>query len=295
VKRLITRLLVWIDTSESTAGRWTRAARAALLGEMSTMAAGTALFAILATVPALAAAVAIYSLVADPGQIHQHLRGLERVLPPDVVSFVGDQLERHASRSQNELGIAAATSLIVALYSARGAASSLIDALNRAYRVRDTRHPITKILVAIAMAGAAIVGLMVMLTVIVGSPAFVAMIAPDHRMFVNWVRWPTLMALVFFAFSAMYRWAPSPRPLGRHHRVFTGAITATLLLIAVSFGLSEWVERVANYELFYGAFGSVIVLVLWFYLSVIAAVIGGFVNAELEREAGAPAPSRSMY
>jgi membrane protein len=295
VYRPITRLLHWIDSSESTAGRWTRAARAALLGEMSTMAAGTALFSILAMVPALAAVVAIYGLVADPHEIHRHLRGLELVLPPDVVSFVGDQLERQAQRSQNELGIAAATSLVVALYSARGAASSLIDALNRAYRVRDTRGTIRKVAIALAMAAGAIIGLMVMLTVIVGAPAFVAMIAPDQHAFVNWVRWPTLMALVFFAFSAMYRWAPSPRPLGRHHRVFTGAITATLLLFAVSYGLSFWVDRVANYELFYGAFGSVVVLVLWFYLSVISTVIGGFVNAELERGAGAPEPSRSMY
>ena len=59
--------------------------------------------------------------------------------------------------------------------------------------------------------------------------------------------------------------------------------------------LSQWVERIATYELFYGAFGSVIVIVLWFYFSTIALVIGGFVNAELERHGGAPAPDRSLY
>lgn len=295
MKRLVLRLLDWIDTSQSTVGRWVRAARDALLGEMSTMAAGTALFSILATVPALAAVVAIYGLVADPHAIHTQLRGLEQVLPPEVVLFVGDQLERQAQRSQNELSIAAITSLLIALYSARGAASSLIDALNRAYRVRDQRGTLHRIAMSVAMAGGAIVGLMVLMAVIVGAPAIVVLVAPDQHALVTWVRWPILMALVFLAFSAMYRWGPSPRPLGRHHRVFTGAIIATLLLVAVSFGLSQWVERVANYELFYGAFGSVVVLVLWFYLSVIAVVIGGFVNAELERGAGAPAPSRSMY
>jgi len=36
------------------------------------------------------------------------------------------------------------------------------------------------------------------------------------------------------------------------------------------------------------AFGSAVVVLLWFYLSVIALVVGGFVNAELERHAGAP-------
>jgi membrane protein len=77
--------------------------------------------------------------------------------------------------------------------------------------------------------------------------------------------------------------------------LWPGALTATVLLVLVSWALSQWVERVSNYELFYGAFGSIVVVILWFYLSTIALVLGGFVNAELERHAGAPAPDRSMY
>ena len=74
-----------------------------------------------------------------------------------------------------------------------------------------------------------------------------------------------------------------------------GALLATVLLIIVSWSLSLYVDYIANTELIYGAFGSVIVTVLWFYFSTIALMIGGFVNAELERHAGAPQPDRSMY
>jgi membrane protein len=35
----------------------------------------------------------------------------------------------------------------------------------------------------------------------------------------------------------------------------------------------------------YGAFGSVIVVVLWFYLSALSVLLGGVLNAELERAA----------
>jgi membrane protein len=56
-----------------------------------------------------------------------------------------------------------------------------------------------------------------------------------------------------------------------------------------------WVDRVTDYNVWYGAFGTTVVVLLWFYLSTIAIVIGGFVNAELERHAGAPEPDRSMY
>ena len=74
-----------------------------------------------------------------------------------------------------------------------------------------------------------------------------------------------------------------------------GALVGTVMVLAVSIGLSQWVTRVASYDVVYGTFGSVVIVLLWFYFSTIALVVGGFVNAELERHAGAPAPDRSMY
>lgn len=288
------RWVDWIDTSDAVAARWLRAARDALLGEMPVLAGGTALFAILATVPTLAAVVGVYGLVADPHAIHGHLRGLTTVLPPEVVTFVGDQLEQQATRSSGELGIAVVTSFIVAVYSARGAARALIAALNRAYRVRDRRRAVHKILLSVAMAAVTLVGLMLMFGIVVALPGIVALLHLQGYGLVRWLRWPSLMAILYGALVLLYRYGPSPRPMVERH-LWPGALTATLLLMLVSLALSQWVERVSHYELFYGAFGSIIVVVLWFYLSTIALVLGGFLNAELERHAGAPAPDRSMY
>jgi membrane protein len=293
--RSLRRLLLWIETSDAPVAHWMRAAHDALLGEMPVLAAGTALFAILATVPTLAAVVGVYGLVADPHQIQGHLRGLQSVLPPEVVVFVGDQLERQASRSSGELGLAVATSIAVAVYSARGAARALIAVLNRAYRVRERRSPLHNVLISVAMAGATLVGLMLMFGVVVALPGIFALLRLSDFALVSWLRWPILMAILCSALLLLYRYGPSPRPLGTERHLWPGALTATLLLMIVSWGLSQWVEQVSNYELFYGAFGSVVVILLWFYLSTIALVLGGFINAELERHAGAPAPDRSMY
>ncbi len=288
------RWLEWFDTSEATLARWVRAARDALFGEMPVLAAGVALFAIMSTVPVLLAVVSIYGLIADASQIHQQLRGLETLLPVDVVGFLGDQLERQAARTNGELGLAIAGSVLAAMYSARGTARAMIDALNRAYRVRERRGRLAMLAITIAMAAATLIGLTVLFGVTVALPGILAMVDLDGFGLVHWVRWPILMALIFFALLSLYRFGPSPRPMTKRH-LWPGAMIASVLLVLVSVGLSFWVERVATYELFYGAFGSVIVILLWFYLSVIALVIGGFVNAELERSAGAPAPDRSMY
>jgi membrane protein len=285
----------WLLTSEAIAARWLRAAHDALFGDMPVLAAGTALFAILATVPTLAAVVGVYGLIADPREIHGHLSGLESVLPPEVVVFVGDQLERQAKRSTGEIGFAVATSIVVAVYSARGAARALIDALNRAYRVRERRHVVHKILISLAMASVTLVGLMVMFGIVVALPGILALFHLGGIGLVGWLRWPILMAVLYLALLLLYRYGPSPRPLGTERHLRPGALISTLLLVIVSWGLSQWVERVSHYELFYGAFGSVIVVLLWFYLSTISLVFGGFINAELERHAGAPDPDRPAY
>ena len=292
---LLRQWRAWVRTSEHAVAHWLRAARAALLGDTPVLAAGTALFAILATVPTLAAVVGVYGLVADPLKIHRHLRGLEDVLPPELVTFVGDQLERQARRAHGAISFAIATSVLVAVWSARGAARALIAVLNRAYRVRDRRRTLQRILLSLAMSAVTLVGLMLMLAVVVALPALLALFHLRGLGIAVWLRWPILMAILYGALILLYRYGPSPRPAGTVRRVWPGALIGTLLLIGVSWALSEWVERVSNYQLIYGAFGSIVVVLLWFYLSTIALVLGGFVNAELERRAGAPAPERSMF
>jgi membrane protein len=235
-------------------------------------------------VPTLAAVVGVYGLVADAHAIHNHLRGLQTVLPTEVVTFVGDQLERQAQRSSGELGFAVATSVVLAVYSARGAARALIAVLNRAYRVHDNRHALRKILLSLAMAAATLIGLMLMFGVVVALPGIVALLHLRGLGLVSWLRWPSLMAILYLALFLLYRYGPAPRQITERH-VWPGSLIATLLLVLVSWGLSQWVERVSNYALFYGTFGSIVVVLLWFYLSTIAMVLGGFLNAELERHA----------
>ncbi|HET9624449.1 MAG TPA: YihY/virulence factor BrkB family protein [Kofleriaceae bacterium] len=288
--RFADRAWHWVETSPSRLAHWIRAIHDALLGDMPVLASGTSLYALLAAVPTIAAVVGIYGLIADPHEIHGHLRGLASVLPPEVVQFVSDQLELQAQRSSGELGVAIATSLGIALYSARGAARGLIIALNCAYRIRDHRSWPRRLLLSFAMAGVTLVGLIVMFGVIVALPGIAALLHLRGLGIVGWLRWPVLMALFFAAFLLLYRYAPAPRPLGRERYLWPGSLIATVLLVLVSWGLSQWVERVSNYALIYGAFGSIVVVILWFYLSTIALILGGFLNAELERLRGAPPP-----
>jgi membrane protein len=310
--KLVRQWSQWWRTSETVLARWMRAAHSALLGEMPILAAGTALFAILAVVPTLAAAVAIFGLAADPFQIRHELNNFSHVLPVEVMNFIGGQLERQALRSQGELGLQLGVSVAIAVFSSRASARALIDALNRAYRVRELRTPLQKLGISLTMAVGTLLGLVTMFVVLIVLPALVGVINRDWIEAAMYLRWPALLAVVFGTLLLLYRYAPSPRPLGPrerteeggavalpphpvHHICMPGAVIATVMLLVVSWALSLWVDHIASSELIYGAFGSAIVTLLWFYLSTIALTIGGFVNAELERHRGAPQPDRSMY
>lgn len=271
---------------------WLYAARSALLGEAPVLAGGTALFAILATIPTLAGVVALYSLIADARSIQGHMQGLELVLPRAVVNFIIQQLERQAQSSTGQLSFTLISSTVVAVYSARSAASALIEAINQAYRVRDDRRTLPKIALTLGIAAATLFGVVLTLSLLVVLPLLIRVvpILRDVGDLASLLRWPLLFAIVLSSLALLFRFAPAPRKLVRR-RIWPGAVVSTGFWLIASFVLSLWVENVADYDAVYGTFASVIVVILWFYLSVLSVLFGGFLNAELERAAGAPTPT----
>jgi membrane protein len=263
---------------------WVRAFREALLGDAPVLAAGVALFALLAAIPTLAATVSIYGLVADPADIQSQLAGLDRVLPSHVVRFLTEQLAREAGRSSQSLGIALVTTLALALYSARSTVDALMVGLNRAYGVVETRHPFRTFLISVAVAFVTLIAFVVVAAAVVALPALLAIfrVHGDLDAAATLIRWPFLVVVVLGGLRTLYLHAPSPRDHA-HRRLWPGAVVAASLWMVVSFGLSVWVDDIADYESLYGAFASVLVLILWFYLSALAILLGGLVNAELER------------
>jgi hypothetical protein len=61
-----------------------------------------------------------------------------------------------------------------------------------------------------------------------------------------------------------------------------GSVFATLLWVGVSLGFKFYVSNFSNYNETYGTIGGVMVLLLWFYVSGIALLVGAELNAEIE-------------
>ena len=62
-----------------------------------------------------------------------------------------------------------------------------------------------------------------------------------------------------------------------------GALLATALWMVASFGFKLYVQHFTSYTAVHGTLGAVIVLMLWFYLSGLALLVGAELNAEIDK------------
>ena len=106
-------------------------------------------------------------------------------------------------------------------------------------------------------------------------------------------RWPALVVLVAVALAVFYRLGPD-RANPRFRWMSWGALVAVVLWVAVSAGFSWYVSNFGSYGQTYGSLGAVIVLLLWLWLSALAALIGAELDAEIEREAARTRPARRV-
>src|SRR6185436_18172737 len=94
------------------------------------------------------------------------------------------------------------------------------------------------------------------------------------------VQWPVVFGLVAFAIAMIYYYAPDAEQ--EWIWITPGSVLATFLWLIISAGFKFYVTHFTSYNATYGAIGGVIVLMLWFYVSSLAVLIGAELNAEIE-------------
>ena len=180
---------------------------------MGLLAAGVAFYALFALFPGLGAATWLFSLLADPTTIQQQANQLRDVVPAEAYKLIEQQLVALASKNSPGFSVAGIVSLLVALYSARLAALSIMQALNVIYKVEETRSFITTNAIAILFTVLAIVVFLLAIVALVVLPALFSFIGfpPLVESLVRYLRWPVLAALAVIALALTYRFGPNRR------------------------------------------------------------------------------------
>jgi membrane protein len=110
-------------------------------------------------------------------------------------------------------------------------------------------------------------------------------------------KWPVLVVLVSLMLAILYYAAPNVRQPG-FHWVTPGGLIAVVLWIAVSALFALYVANFSSYNKTYGALASVVIFLVWLWITNTVILLGAELNAELERarqiEGGLP-PDREPY
>lgn len=270
------------------AGWWSIAKRvySSLTGKnISILAAGVAFYAMLSIFPALAAAIAIYGLLADPASVQREINAIHGIIPGEAQKLIETYLKSLVSTSSSKLGVGLVVSVLIALWSARSGTVTLIQALNLAYEENEKRGVVRFQVVALGMTIAAIVFAFVALTLIAVLPPAMRFLPIGENLKVIGVviPWLILVVLVSIGLAAAYRYLPS-RESAKWRWVSWGGIAATIVWIIASAGFSVYVAKFGSYDKSFGSLGAVVVLLTWLYLSAYVVLAGACLNAEMEHQ-----------
>lgn len=251
---------------------------------VSLIAAGLALYALLAVFPGLAAAVSIYGLFASPEQIAGHMQAFEGVLPTEAAGILEQQLQSLSGRQQT-LGVGLVVSLLLALWSARKGMVALMTATNVAYDEREERGFFKQIFVSLAFTLGAVFGFLAVLVLAVAVPLALGLlpIGRAAEIVIAIVNWSLLWLIAILGMSVVYRFAPDRREAKWRWLTWGSGIAATFWFIG-SLLFALYAQKSASIGQTYGALGGVVVLLLWFYLTGYALVLGAEINSEMERQ-----------
>lgn len=186
------------------------------------------------------------------------------------------------------------------LWTASKGFGAITRAVNRAIGAKRPHHfllsKVRYFLMAIAVLVLAItsIGITIAFEVVLESSALVQLFELEEVEASRLKSWALSLGLIFLTFALLYKLAPYVKVSWR--QVVPGALLATALFEIVRTVFVVYLDQIAHFEAIYGSLSSIIVLLLWLYLSAVILVLGAeynFVRAKADTAAPEPAPGGS--
>ncbi|HSK99471.1 MAG TPA: YihY/virulence factor BrkB family protein [Rubrobacteraceae bacterium] len=250
------------------------------------LAAQLAFFLILALFPFILVLVSLMGIFGSEELAAVVLGYFRQVTPEEVYTLIETYTEDIISGREKRPGLLS-FGILFTLWSASGAFAALINALNRAYDVQETR-PFWKVRgIAILMTVGLSVLILLGVLLMVFGPTIGETIANvfglDEIFVVTWniVRWPAAFLFLVLTVALIYYFAPD---VDQPFRWITpGGLIGVLLWVLASILFSYYVNNFGSYNRTYGSIGVVIVLLLYLYIASLTILFGATMNATLVR------------
>ena len=260
-----------------------RTLRASTTDRVSLAAAGCAFYATLALFPAISMLISVCGMVLDRTTAEQQLVTLSGVLPPPAFSLIEDRVHQLVSQSGGNLSLHLLVSFLLTFWSSSTGSKSVLSAVNVAYDVTEQRPFLQFQIIGLAMTFVSLLCAMLAISVLLLLPHAINFLGLSSYGggLIHWAGLAMLIGFFFAAIILLYRFGPS-RPAPPNPRITPGAALATVLWLIASELLSLYVSRIGAFGATYGSLGAAVGVLLWFYVSAYAVLLGAELNARLE-------------
>jgi len=246
------------------------------------LAAAMAYNAFLAVPASLMVVLGVFTLVERPEDVAKVVDNFDNVLPPEAQTLITETLRRLTDSQDG--GPLLLVGLAIALWSVSGALTTMMWALTMAATGRrDERSFVRKRLVALALLGCVLVGSATLLVLQVFGPTIARESGYDIGGLLDLLRWPVLVCVTFLVTTAVMTIAPDDEVERTWSTLLPGSAFAVIVGLIGSEGFAIYVSRFGSYNKAWGSLSGVIVLLVWFWLSGLAILLGGEINAEAAR------------
>jgi membrane protein len=262
------------------------AVAASITDRMTLAAAGCAFYATLALFPAISMLISVYGLAFNPDAVAAQLQVLQGLVPAPAFALISDRARELGSQLPGSLSTGLAVSTVLTFWSASTGTKAVLSALNVVHDVTEQRSVLRFQLSGLAITFAAVLVAALAIALLVFIPAAIAFVGLSRYSggLLHIAALALLLGLFNVSLAVIYRIGPSRIP-PPHQPILPGVVLATLLWLAASTMLSWYVSHIASFGVTYGPLGAVVGIMLWFYVSAYAVLLGAELNARLESKA----------
>jgi len=255
--------------------------------DVTDRAAALTYFGVLALFPGVLVLVSLLGL-AGSSFTQKVLSNLRQLAPGSVSHFLQTVIQQVQGKS-GAASLGAIVGLLIALWSASGYVAAFMRASNAIYEVDEGRPiwrtaplrlGVTVLLVIMLVASA----VMVVVTGPVASQIGKALGIGNTAVLVfDIVKWPVLLVVVSLMFSLLYWACPNVKQPG-FRWITPGGLIAVVVWLIASGLFAVYVSFSGSYNKTYGTLATVIVFLVWLWITNIAILLGAEFNAESERQ-----------
>jgi membrane protein len=206
---------------------------------------------------------------------------LKEVLPRGIYQDARQTITDIISRPRNSV---LSFGFILALIASTNGMMSLMSSFDMVYEDLETRGFIAKRGVAMLLTVVLVAVMFLLIILLIVGDALKGIVSDWHIIKDTWIitsftlsRYLISFAALMLAISIIYRYAPSQ---GRRYAfVNIGSVIAAVLILVATYGFSFYLSRFSSYNKLYGSIGTMIALMIWFYLLGLLLIFGFEINA----------------